>query len=32
MDRDVTDSMFGASEEVHTEGQIWLCNVAGYLN
>ena len=32
MDKDGADSMFGASEEVHIEGQIWLYNVAGYLS
>ena len=32
MDRDVTDSMSGASGEGHIEVRIWQCNVAGYLN
>ncbi len=28
MDKDVTDSRFGANEEVHIQVQIWQCNVA----
>ena len=31
MNKGVTDSRFGASEEVPIEGQIWQYSVAGYL-
>ncbi len=31
MDKDVTDSRFGASGEVHMQAHIWQCNVAGVL-
>ncbi len=31
MDKGVTDTKFGASEEVHIEARTWQGSVAGYL-